>query len=235
MTVRTKLELRIPAMLLALSVVPIVGGLARLYSLSPSAAMKAENARFVANPAPVVVHVICATLYCLLGAFQFSSSFRLRWPRWHRQAGKLLAVCGLLAGLSGVWMALTYPIPEAMQGPLLRVVRVVVGVSMMVSIALAWRRIVMRDVVGHQAWMIRAYALGQGAGTQVVVLLPWMLITGKSGGLTRDLLMTLAWIVNFVVGEWIIRSHGVSRPVAASSTGEPAEKSVLQRFLSRAG
>src|SRR5688572_18637057 len=59
-----------------------------------------------------------------------------------------------------------------------------------------------------RAFMIRAYALGQGAGTQVLVLLPWMLLSGESGGLTRDLLMTLSWAINIVVAESIIRFRG---------------------------
>jgi len=56
----------------------------------------------------------------------------------------------------------------------------------------------------------RAYALGQGAGAQVLVLLPWMLISGESGGRVRDLLMTLSWAINLGVAEWIIRrrQHG---------------------------
>ena len=58
--------------------------------------------------------------------------------------------------------------------------------------------------------MIRAYALGQGAGTQVLVLGPWMLITGESGGLTRDVLMTVAWAINVVVAEVIIRRRAKS-------------------------
>lgn len=36
--------------------------------------------------------MISATLYGLLGAFQFSSAFRLRWPGLHRRAAKWLAV-----------------------------------------------------------------------------------------------------------------------------------------------
>jgi hypothetical protein len=31
----------------------------------------------------------------------------------------------------------------------------------------------------HQAWMLRAYALGQGAGTQVLFLLPPQLLSGE--------------------------------------------------------
>jgi hypothetical protein len=72
--------------------------------------------------------------------------------------------------------------------------------------------------------MIPAYALGQGAGTQVLVLLPWMLIAGESGGLTRDLLMTLSWAINMVVAGAIIRYRApgahtvpVSHSRAASS------------------
>ena len=54
------------------------------------------------------------------------------------------------------------------------------------------------------------YALhvdGQGAGTQALVLGPWMLLTGDSLGLTRDLLMTLAWAINIAVAEAIIHAR----------------------------
>jgi len=47
--------------------------------------------------------------------------------------------------------------------------------------------------------MIRAFELGQGAGMQVVVLLPWMLLIGKPSMLHRDLLMSLAWLINLLV------------------------------------
>lgn len=200
-------DLRVPLALVALSAVPIFGGVVRLRSLWPGAAVTLEDARFVASPIPILVHVVSVTSYCLLGAFQFSTGIRRRWPRWHRHAGKLLAACGLLAGLTGIWMTVAYPIPRALQGPLLYGVRALVGVAMVGSILLAWRRILERDVASHEAWMIRAYALGQGAGTQVFVLLPWMVISGQSGGFTRDVLMTLAWAINVAVAEVIIRAH----------------------------
>lgn len=200
-------DLRVPLALVALSAVPIFGGVVRLRSLWPGAAATLENARFVASPIPILVHVVAVTAYCLLGAFQFSTGIRHRWPRWHRQAGKLLAACGLFGGLTGLWMTVAYPIPRALQGPLLYGVRAVVGVAMVASILLAWRRILERDVASHEAWMIRGYALGQGAGTQVFVLLPWMVISGQSGGFTRDVLMTLAWAINAALAEVIIRGR----------------------------
>jgi hypothetical protein len=201
----TKADFKLPALLVGLSLVPTLGGVARLSSVFGDAAATPDNARFLAAPAPVIVHVAGATLYCVLGAFQFSAAFRRRWPGLHRRAGRVLALCGLVAGATGLWMTAFYEIPTSMQGPLLYGVRLVVGVAMLASIVIAWAGILRRDVARHEAFMIRAYALGQGAGTQVLVLLPWMLLSGQSGGLTRDLLMTLAWTINVVVAEAIIR------------------------------
>jgi hypothetical protein len=68
--------------------------------------------------------------------------------------------------------------------------------------------------------MIRAYAIGQGAGTQVIISIPWLLLAGEPTGLTRDLLMTLAWVINIVVAEKIILKQSkrvVNRPVSLSS------------------
>lgn len=203
----TKADFKVPALLLALSLVPTLGGVARLLSLSGDAAVTPEAARFLQAPIPVVIHVISATTYCLLGAFQFSRGFRLRWSGWHRRMGRLLVLCGLLTGMTGLWMTVFYTIPPSLQGPLLYAVRLAVATLMVAAIVIAWTSILRRDVARHEAFMIRAYALGQGAGTQVLTLLPWMLIAGEAGGLTRDLLMTLAWAINIVVAESIIRQR----------------------------
>lgn len=203
----------VPALLLALSAIPMLGGVVRLTSLS--APITAESARFVASPIPVVLHIVGGSLYCVLGAFLFSPALRLRWPRWHRRAGKLLALCGLSAALTGIWMAELYAIPHSLQGPILHVVRVIIGAAMATAIVLGWRSIVRRDVARHEAWMIRAYALGQGAGTQVLVTLPWIVVFGEAVGPTRDLLLTLAWVINVVVAEWIIRRRTMAPRASA--------------------
>jgi predicted membrane protein DUF2306 len=69
-----------------------------------------SRARVLASPVPVLVHVVGATVYCLLGALQFAPGFRRRRPGWHRAAGRLLVVCGLAAALSGVWMPCPSPV-----------------------------------------------------------------------------------------------------------------------------
>lgn len=205
----------VPGLLLALSLIPTFGGVVRLMSVTGDAAVTPDNARFLQAPTAVVVHAVSATLYALLGAFQFGRGFRARWPAWHRSAGKLLTFAGLVSAITGLWMTVFYPIPLSLQGPILYCVRLAVGSAMIASLVFGWSSILRRRVARHEAFMIRAYALGQGAGTQALVLLPWMLTTGESGGPTRDLLMTLAWLLNIGVAEAIIRRKNPYTNVSA--------------------
>src|SRR3954447_26519926 len=147
------------AALLLLSAIPLAAGAFRLTQLAGGAEITPANARFFASPLPVVVHIVSAGVYALLGAFQFAPGFRRRWPGWHRIAGRLLVGCGLLVGLSGLWMTLFYSLPES-NGELLYVVRLVFGSAMVASIVLGYTTIRRGDVRQHRAWMARGYTIG---------------------------------------------------------------------------
>jgi uncharacterized membrane protein len=213
MTRSTRSDWLVPAALIALSVVPAVAGIVRLTQLAGGAAVTADNARFFAAPLPVVLHIPAVIAYSILGAFQFAPAFRRRRRGWHRAAGRFLAPCGLLAALSGLWMAHFYPWPDG-DGQVLYVERLVFGSAMVVSIVLALLAIRRRDFASHGAWMTRGYAIGLGAGTQVLTHLPWFVLVGaKPGELPRAVLMGAGWVINVVVAEWIIR-RGRPRPIA---------------------
>jgi hypothetical protein len=62
--------------------------------------------------------------------------------------------------------------------------------------------------------MIRAYAIGMGAGTQVLTHLPWFILVGKPGESARTALMGAGWVINVVVAEWIIRRSRAIAPAA---------------------
>jgi hypothetical protein len=227
MTTLKRADLKVPALLLGLSLVPILGGVARVESLAEGVPVGSDDGRFFAAPMPVLIHVLSASVYALLGAFQFSAGIRRRWPAWHRRAGVLLLVSGLSTGATGVWMTVSYAIPPSLQGPVLYGVRLLIGGAMLTSIVKGWLSIVQRDVAQHEAWMIRAYALAQGAGTQALLFVPLMLISGAPVlGSTRDVLLSAAWVINIVVAEWLIRRRSPS-PNSASSfwmkpdTGRP--------------
>jgi uncharacterized membrane protein len=199
MTHATRIDWKVPLALLLLSAIPFAAGVARLVGLAGDPEISTGNARFVAAPLPVIVHILSVSLFSLLGALQFSAGLRQRSPRWHRLGGRLVVASGTGAALSGLWMTIRYPIPAELQGDLLYGVRVLVGLAMLLSLAKAVAAVMAGDIGRHRAWMVRAYALGQGAGMQVVLLLPWMLLIGTPGVWQRDLLMSLAWLINLAL------------------------------------
>ena len=203
--------------LLVLSAIPLINGAFRLTQLAGGAEITPTNARFFASPVPVVVHIVSATVYSILGAFQFAPRFRQRYPGWHRVVGRLLVICGLLVGLSGLWMTLFYPWPEG-DGALLYAFRLVFGSAMVVAIVLGWTTIRRGEVQRHRAWMARAYALGLGAGTQVLTLAAGALIAGPPSEHGRALLMGAAWVINLLVAEWAIRRRRARVPASRSRT-----------------
>lgn len=165
----------IPTGLLLLTFVPVLAGALRIASLTTGAEVTPESERFFDTPVPVAVHIVGAVGFCVVGAFQFHPGFRRRRPGWHRGAGRVLIICGLAAALSGMWMALFYPRPEG-DGDLLVALRLLFGSVMAGSIVLAFAAIRQRDVARHRAWMMRGYAVAQGAGTQALLFGLWALV-----------------------------------------------------------
>lgn len=191
--------------LIMLSVIPLIFGALRLNELANGAEITPANARFFASPSPVVIHIIGAAIYAILGAFQFVSRLWRRGTGWHRWVGRLLLVpCGLLVGLSGLWMTLFYPRSEG-ASDLLFLLRLVFGSGMVLSIVLGFFAIRRRDILQHRAWMTRAYAIGLGAGTQVLTGMVGELIAGPPSELGNALLMGAGWVINLAVAEWSIR------------------------------
>ena len=204
MTSSTRADWLVPAALIALSAVPVAAGAVRLVGLAGGAEITPENARFFAAPLPVVLHILSVSVYCVLGAFQFSPGIRRRRHGWHRGAGRLLVPLGLVAALSGLWLTQFYP-PVDHDGPLLYVIRLVAGSAMVLFICLGFAAIRRQDIPRHRAWMMRGYALGLGAGTQGFTHLPYFLFEGIQGELSRALLMGAGWAINLAVAEWLIR------------------------------
>jgi len=202
--------------LILLSVIPLIFGALRLIQLANGAEITSDNARFFASPSPVVIHIISSALYALLGVFQFVSSSWRRGNNWHRWVGRLLVPCGLLAGGSGLWMTVFYPRPEG-SSDLLYAFRLLFGSGMVLSVILGYVAILRRDIMQHRAWMTRAYAIGLGAGTQVLTGMVGALTLGTVNEVENALLMGAAWIINLVFAEWLIRR----RPHTQARTAIP--------------
>ena len=209
----------IPTGLLVLSAVPALAGSLRLAEMAGGAQVLPDGERIASAPAPVVVHIVSVTVFSVLGAFQFAPRLRRRRRGWHRVAGRVVALCGLLAALSGLWLTLFLP-RAAIDGDVLAAIRVAVGVVMTTSLILGFVAIRRRDFAGHRGWMIRSYAIGMGAGTQFFTQAAWLVSVGPLTTSSKTGTMTAAWLINVVVAEWIIRrrpARPTPRPARVAS------------------
>src|SRR3954452_22624118 len=206
---------RLPTALVALATIPVIAGSLRLIDLSTGSTVMPLNPRFSASPLPVVIHIVSAMVFALLGAFQFSARLRRRHRAWHRRAGRIVMLAGLGVGLSALWLNQFFPRAGAAR-ELLYPLRVVFGVAMVVVIALGFFAARRRDFANHRAWMIRSYAIGIVAGTQVFTLGIGGAIFGH-GQVTTALLLAGAWAINLTFAEWAIRTRRRRRITPAST------------------
>jgi uncharacterized membrane protein len=200
---RTSRGWPIPVALIALSLIPLAAGALRLVELAGGPGVIPADRRFEGFPAPLVAHIVGATVYALVGSLQFVPSLRRRHLLWHRRAGRMLAVAGLTVAGSALWMTLLYS-QKPGTGDLLYVSRLVCATAMVMALVLGVRAVRAHDLPAHRAWMIRAYAIGLGAGTQVFTegFGEPLLGTGEVRG---DLCKAVAWLINLAVAEWAIR------------------------------
>lgn len=125
--------------------------------------------------------------------------------------GRVIVVAGCMSAITGLWMTHFYVFPEALQGAALYWVRVVLGTAMIGLIIWAVIAIRSRNVFQHSASIVRAYAIGQGASTQAVLGIAWLIAVGSEAmGPLRDGLMIFAWVINLVAAEIFI--HAMLRP-----------------------
>jgi hypothetical protein len=187
----------------------LAGGL-RLLQLAGGSVLISADHRFADFPLPLVIHILGATTYALVGAFQFVPSFRRRHLDWHRRAGRALTVAGLLVASSALWMTLFYE-RQPGTGDLLYLLRLVFGSAMAGCLVLGLMSIGRGHVNVHRAWMIRAYAIGLAAGTQAFTIGIGATLFG-TGGIRGDLASAAGWAINLAVAEWVIRRQVTSSP-----------------------
>ena len=207
----------VPFALVALVAIPAIAGAFRLVELAGGPPFLPANPRLNASPLPVVVHIVSAVAYLILGAFQFSAGLRRRRPGWHRAAGRVLVVLGLAVALSALWLTLFYP-RQPGTGELAYIFRLAFGSGMAASIVLGFAAIRRGDVARHRRWMTRGYALALGAAIQPFTLGIGPAVFGPSV-LTHDLSLGAAWAINLTVAEYIIRRRVGRRTVSRGAVG----------------
>lgn len=189
--------------LLLLGAVPALGGLLRVVSTALGADWIPGQERVAGHEGALGLHIVSSALFAILGAFQFSSRLRRARSRWHGRSGRILVPAGLLSAGSGLWLTAFYP-PGEHDGAMLSMLRVAVVVALAGALLLGTRAARERDFRAHGAWMMRAYALALGAGTQVFTHLLLLDGLGMTGETARTLAMAGGWAINLAVAEGIL-------------------------------
>jgi uncharacterized membrane protein len=172
----------------------------------------------------LVTHIFTATVALVLGPLQFVPAVRAR-GRWHRRIGRTYLLAGVLpAAVTAVPIALV-------SGRIVTQVGLVIpAVGWLVTAGLAVRAIRRGDVVAHQAWMTRNYALTFLAVT-ARILVPLLLLTGLAAGAiapadapatVTSLIpvgQVLGWMINLALAEVLIRRAPRPRTALRSSRG----------------
>ncbi len=204
----------LPAGLVALSAIPLAAGTLRLIQLAGGPAVIPADHRFAGCPLPLVIHIAGAAVYALAGSLQFVPRFRRRHRAWHRRAGRVLSVAGLLVAASALWMTLFYTAQPG-TGALLYALRLVFAPALAACLALGIAAVRRGDIAAHRRWMARGYAIGLAAGTQVFTEGIGGAILG-TGVLAGDVAKGAGWAINLAVVEWCLRRPApAKRPIGA--------------------
>jgi len=108
--------------------------------------------------------------------------------------------------------------------------RLVVGPAMALSMVLGLLALTRRDFAAHGAWLTRGYALGFGAGTQVLTYFAVMIVAGVGGTLGRTVSMGAGWAINLVVAEWLIARRAARRAAESTLRATLMEAAVFERY-----
>lgn len=206
MKLLTRLEWTLLIIISIYSFIPTFGGLFRILELATGTVIAPSNPRALANPFPIVAHILASFVFCIVGALQFLPSIRRHRPATHRANGLVVLIAGCISAATGLWLTHFYAFPTELQGSLLYSVRMFLGFSMIGLIGWAVIAIRSRNIFGHSSALLRAYAIGQGASTQTFLGIGWIVISGTEAmGPIRDVMMVSAWTFNLLIAEILVR------------------------------
>jgi len=207
MKVLSKSEWAILILIIVYSFIPTFGGLFRVFEFAGGPAIAPDNPRASETPFPIILHILSSFLFCILGAIQFLPRIRRQHPVAHQAFGRIVAVAGCLSAGSGLWMTHFYNFPIGLQGNFLYWARIILGFAMIGCIVGSIAAIRSRNIFQHSAFMLRAYAIGQGASTQTFTGIGWMIFSGaEATGPLRDAMMVSAWALNLLIAEVFVRA-----------------------------
>lgn len=150
------------------------------------------------------IHITTSLFVLFFGAFQFSHTIITKYPKIHRLLGKLYVIFILFfCATSGFVMAL-----YANGGTLAKISFVCTSVLWWGFTALAYWHITQKNVLAHQNYMYRSYALTLSAITLRIYVLLFPALLGLRGKELYIWVAWLSWLPNLIICEiWLYFKH----------------------------
>ena len=142
-------------------------------------------------------HITFGGIALLSGWTQFSNKLRNRNPGRHRFLGKIYVITVMISGCASLYMAI-----YSNNGIITHFGFAALGFLWLFTTIKAYTAIRNIDIINHQKWMIRSYALCFAA----VTLRIWFPLLAMKLGMETgyQIVSWLCWVPNLSVAEWII-------------------------------
>ena len=177
-------------------------GSLRYFSLNPLVFIPSQRAAYLANLAPLLLHIAGGTVALAVGPFQFLGGLRARAPRLHRALGRVYLGAVLMTAAGGLGLARI-----AQGGPMARLGFAALALALLATTAIALAAILRRRVKTHRAWMMRSYSLIFTAVT-FRLWLAVLTVTGLPFDQVYAVGAWTAWMINLLVAEALLQLGG---------------------------
>ena len=145
-------------------------------------------------------HITFGGLALLSGWSQFSEKFRNKYLVIHRYVGKIYVIAVFLSSISGLYISFF-----ATGGLISALGFGTLAISWFYTNYMAYTAILKRDILNHQHWMIRNYALTFAAVTLRLWLPILISMVFYDFNPAYQLVSWLCWIPNLLIAEIIIK------------------------------
>jgi uncharacterized membrane protein len=168
-------------------------------------AFKLQKPNFELTPWVYVLyaHIVTAMLALIIGPFQIFMKQSKERRRQHRLLGYVYIISITISGIVSVYLSLF-----ATGGWIAGLGFMLLDVLWMATTFTALRKIVVKDIQAHKAWMLRSYALTFAAVTLRIWLAPLVLLFGDFEAGYR-VVAWVCWIPNLLVIEAVIRRNAL--------------------------
>ncbi|MCX5215100.1 DUF2306 domain-containing protein [Kitasatospora sp. NBC_00240] len=202
---------------------------ARYFTLDPDSFLPEQRVTYLADLAPLMLHVGGGVVALVLGPWQFPQRLRTRRPVVHRLIGRVYLVSALATAAGGLLL-----VPKGLFGPIAPLGFAALAVLLLVATVAAFVSIRRGAVARHQIWMIRSYAL-IFTGVTFRLWISGFAAAGVPFGQAYGSGAWASWLLNLLVAEHVVArlrtGHRAAGPVQGdTAAGGPASGMTTSDF-----